>query len=274
MRHIILRNQQRQQLKIDRSVNKQLNVVITGGTRGLGRALAQEFSNHGDNVFILSRSQHVIESLITSHKNIQGCQCDMSNRQDVKNGLDGVINTFGNVDVWINNAGISGGSRKLLELTEENLENIIKTNLLGTAIACQQVFPVMNRQLTGGAIFNLAGAGSDGSATPNYSVYGATKAGIVQFSKTLQREWKETNVDMHVISPGMMFTDLLMDNIHIDTMDMIEFLCAYPELVAYHLVPRIKRAYYYHEDSHIRFLTFFKVFGKMLTYNFYKNKSK
>jgi short-subunit dehydrogenase len=96
-------------------------------------------------------------------------------------------------------------------------------------------------------------------------VYGATKAGIVQFSRSLQKEWKDSVVDMHVISPGMMPTDLLQDNIDAATLEKIAFLFTHPDLVAHHMVPRMKRAYFYHEDSYMRFLTLFKIIEKLLT---------
>jgi chlorophyll(ide) b reductase len=122
----------------------------------------------------------------------------------------------------------------------------------------------MKEQECGGAIFNLAGAGSDGNGSPLYGVYGATKAGIVQFSRSMQAEWKNTSVDMHVVSPGMMMTELLTDGLGDVKLAFIEFLCTHPELVAYHLVPRMRRAYFYQEESYIRFLTVLKVVGKLL----------
>lgn len=255
----------RQAIKSERSKRENLNVVITGGSRGLGRALAQEFSKQGDKVFVISRSQQDIDQLCGSVKNVTGRSCDVSDRTKMKRVVEDIVNEVDTIDVWINNAGVSGGSRKLLDLSDEKIEDIIKTNLLGTCISCKIIHEVMAQQDGGGAIFNLAGAGSDGGPTPNYSVYGASKAGIVQMTRSLQKEWKDSPVDLHVVSPGMMFTDLLLDNVSMDTLQVIEFLCTHPELVALHLVPRIKRAYYYHEDSYIRFLTVFKVLGKFLT---------
>jgi chlorophyll(ide) b reductase len=267
----MLKLNHRQVVKAERSKRDNLNVVITGGSRGLGKAFAREFSKQGDNVFVIARSQQDIDQLCKSEKNITGWVCDVSDRENMKRVVDGIVSQVDMIDVWINNAGVSGGSRKLLELSDDKIEDIIKTNLIGTCVSCKVVHEVMAQQNGGGAIFNLAGAGSDGGPTPNYSVYGASKAGIVQMTKSLQKEWKDSPVDLHVISPGMMLTDLLIDNISIDTLQVIDFLCTHPELVALHLVPRIKRAYYYHEDSYIRFLTVFKVLGKILTHKIMKN---
>lgn len=261
----------RKELRSLRSHRNNLNVVITGGTRGLGRAFAKEFAKQGDRVFILSRSQKDIDDLQDETKTIVGVQCDVGNHKHLKAILPIVLDELQTIDIWINNAGVSGGARTLLELSDEKVENIVTTNMLGTAIACKNVREIMLKQPQGGAIFNLAGAGSDGNATPNYAIYGATKAGIVQFSKSLQREWKDSIVDLHVVSPGMMLTDLLMDNQKIETLEVINFLCTHPDLVAYHLVPRIKNSYYYKEESYIRFLTAFKILSKLITSKFITN---
>jgi chlorophyll(ide) b reductase len=253
----------RKQIKSDRALKTNLNVVITGGTRGLGRAFAKEFSKQGDKVFILSRSQKDVEDLVKEDMHyMRGRACDVSKATEIKRIVPIILHELGTIDVWINNAGVSGGSRQLLELNDDKVVDIITTNMIGTCSSCKILHEVMSKQTGGGAIFDLAGAGSDGSPTPSYSIYGATKAGIVQFSKSLQKEWKDSIVDLHVISPGMMFTDLLTDNIPVDTLAMIDFLVTHPELVALHLVPRIKKAYYYDQESYIRFLTFFRVLGK------------
>lgn len=259
----------RTNLQLDRQVKNKLNVVITGGTRGLGRAFANEFTKKGDNVFILSRSQKDINELSNENNKIIGKQCNIQDINELKYVINNdILNEFNTIDIWINNAGVSGGSRELIELDDTKIEDIINTNLLGTCISCKYMYEIMSTQNTGGSIFNLAGAGSNGTSTPNYSVYGATKAGIIQLSKSLQKEWEKSNVDLHIISPGMMLTELLTDNISNETLEFIEFLCSHPELVALQLVPKIRKTYYnVHEKQYIKFLTLFKIIGKYITYN-------
>lgn len=249
----------RPELRGMRANRPSLNVVITGGTRGLGKSLSREFARQGDNVYIMSRSQQHIDDVCKDFSNMTGKMCDISDQQQLKDNIQYVVRELGTIDLWINNAGLSGGYREFNELSDETIESIISTNLLGTTLACKSVYEVMSKQSTGGAIFNLAGAGSDGTATPNFAVYGATKAAIVQLSKSLQQEWANSSVDLHIVSPGMMLTDLLMENLEQDTFDMIDFVCSEPELVAYNLVPRIKNAYYYKDMSYIRFLTMLKI---------------
>ena len=265
------KNSIRQGLTNIRTQKNSLNVVITGGSRGLGKSLAQEFSKQGDNVFILSRSQKDIDDVVSYIGNcVKGHACNVCSKHQILNSIEKIKNEFGDIDIWINNAGMSGGSRKLLDLNDHQVEDIILTNLFGTCITTKLVYDIMKQQSSGGAIFNLAGAGSNGGASPNYSVYGATKAAIAQFSKSVQKEWKDDIVDLHVISPGMMLTELLTENIDENTLEIINFICAHPNLVAYNLVPRIKNAYYFKDESYIKFLTALKILSRFVTHKFVK----
>lgn len=252
--------------KINRLQKKNLNVVITGGTRGLGKSLVHEFAKK-DNVFIISRCQNDIDNICKNIKNISGVKCDISNRVELTSCInDNILHRFDEIDIWINNAGISGGSREIIDLNDDKIENIISTNLLGTCICCKQVFEVMNKQKTGGSIFNLAGAGSNGTATPKYSVYGSTKAAIVQLSKSLQQEWKNTKVDLHIISPGMMLTELLLENNTDKTIEFIKFLCTNPDIIAEEIVPKIRDTYYNtYDKQYIKYLTLYRIIEKFIT---------
>ena len=258
----------RNYLKTQRLQKDNLNIVITGGTKGLGKSLAIEFANRGDNVHIISRGNIPMDDTLKQYSNrIKQFKCDVADSKQLTTILPIVQYSFPNpeIDIWINNAGQSGGCRPLNDLTYTKIHDIIDTNLLGTIISCKMLYPVLKTQSTGGAIFNLAGAGSDGNATPNYSIYGSTKSGLIQFTKSIQQEWKQDNVDVHTISPGLMWTDLLTDNLSNqlpqNTVDMVEFLSSHPDVVAQYLVPRIKNAYYYKETDNIKFMTILRVLG-------------
>lgn len=225
-----------------------LNIVITGGSRGLGGALSHHLSKKGHNVIILSRYSRI--------------PCDVGDPYQVQNAISKITNP---IDIWINNAGQSGGSHKLEHLDNQSIENIIKTNILGTAICCKEAYKLMREQPQGGSIFNLSGAGSDAQPTPNYAAYGATKAAISQLTKTLQTEWRTSNVHLHMISPGMMFTDLLLKNMDDKTYKLIEFMVDAPDTVAQDIIPKIEETYYQKKkNQYIRYLTFPKIITKVL----------
>ena len=257
--------QTKHDLKIARGNKANLKVVVTGGSRGLGLAMTKEFVKFNDKVFVVSRNPHDIKRLVQSHPNIDGWAADIGDPKQNMVLMNRILDAFdGEIDMFLNCAGQSGGNRPFIEHDILKMENIIRTNLIGTTICCKSAFDIMNKQTTGGAIFNFTGAGSNGGSTPNYSIYGATKAGIFQLTKSLQQEWRDTNVDLHLVSPGMLLTDLLLENMSDETYDVIKTLCASPDLVAYHIVPQMRRVFYLaKEDDYIKFLTLFKIIYKM-----------
>ena len=124
----------------------------------------------------------------------------------------------------------------------------------------------MANSITGGSIFNVIGAGSNGTATPLFPVYGATKAGVAQFTKTLNREWRGGVVDIHTVSPGLMATPLLMNNLPSDVVRRVLPFCTSPEIVAKALVPQIRRAHLHaREGTCIKYLTVPKIIGRLIT---------
>ena len=261
--------EQKRYLKSLRTKKTSLSVVITGGTRGLGKSMAQTFVENGDRVFVVSRNARDVNAMKKSNPLIYGCTTDVSNPEQVKRMFANVQDAFGRgqdggIDLFVNCAALSGGFKRFDEHNEEKISNIIGTNLTGTAMCCSRAFDVMKTQPQGGAIYNFLGNGSNGWASPNYSVYGSTKSAIKQLTKSLQREWKGSVVDLHQISPGLMITDLLMENLSPDTFEYIKALCSTPEHVARHIVPRMRATYYSAKDEHtIKFLTNIKIVYKM-----------
>lgn len=125
---------------------------------------------------------------------------------------------------WINNAGINGGRRALTELSMQQVETVVKVNLLGIFYCTKVAMDIMAEQegFTG-HIFNTVGSGVKGGGTPGYATYGATKRGLPQLTASLVKEIdegvqgypkKETKgkIQVHSLSPGMVFTKLLLDD--------------------------------------------------------------
>lgn len=238
------------------------NVVITGSTRGLGKALAREFLFAGDNVVIASRSpdsvrttiaqlqQELTEGIVMSKAStsvtckregqVIGIPCDVSNVEDVKMLADFAVREFGSVDIWINNAGMNKGFRPLLQFTDEDISQIVSTNLIGSLICTKEAMRVMKLQEKGGHIFNMDGAGSGGSSTPLYAVYGSTKCGLRQLNGSLLKECKKSKIGIHTASPGMVLTDLLLSGASRQNKKMFNIICELPETVARTLVPRMR----------------------------------
>ncbi|EIE21732.1 NAD(P)-binding protein [Coccomyxa subellipsoidea C-169] len=263
------------------------NVVITGGTKGVGRALAKEFLRAGDSVVICSRDSDRVNGTVRELDGfskaeegagrIKGKVCNMAKPGDVASFANYARDTLGTVDLWINNAGSNGYKYKTLaESSDADLINIVETNVLGTMLGCKEAIRVMRDQRAGGHIFNMDGAGADGGATPRFAAYGATKRGLMQLSKSLQAELKMLNINnvgIHNLSPGMVTTDLLMAGADTATAKFfINCLADPPEEVAAYLVPRIRRVPLdsrtlggaIGQGSYIKYLTKSKAYGQIL----------
>ncbi|KAK4761918.1 hypothetical protein SAY87_029802 [Trapa incisa] len=237
------------------------NVVITGSTRGLGKALAREFLLSGDRVVIASRSPESVDSTVKeleenlqegklaasgssrmalAHAKVVGIPCDVSQPDDVQKLAKFAVSEFGSIDIWINNAGINKGFRPLLQFTDEDINQIVSTNLVGSVLCTREAMSIMRNQAQGGHIFNMDGAGSGGSSTPLTAVYGSTKCGLRQLQGSLLKECKKSKVGVHTASPGMVLTDLLLSGSSIKNKQMFNIICELPETVARSLVPRMR----------------------------------
>ncbi|TKW12031.1 hypothetical protein SEVIR_5G010800v4 [Setaria viridis] len=237
------------------------NVVITGSTRGLGKAIAREFLLSGDHVVITSRSpESVLQTIKELEENIQeglsvakkkerkilsnakvvGTACDVCKPEDVKKLVNFAINELGSVDIWINNAGTNKGFRPLVTFSDDDITQIVSTNLVGSLLCTREAMNVMQYQEKGGHIFNMDGAGSGGSSTPLTAVYGSTKCGLRQFQASLLKESRRSKVGVHTASPGMVLTDLLLSGSSLRNKQMFNLICELPETVARTLVPRMR----------------------------------
>ena len=233
-----------------------LRVVITGGTKGIGKALAREFLRCGDLVLVASRSETDAAAaartllreagLPQDSSAASGMACDVTDTAAVETlAAAAAAQLGGEVDCWINNAGYSGSFKSLLDQDAAAVGQIVRTNLLG-ALLCTRAAMALGQTQPGRVlhIFNTEGAGSDGGASPNYAAYGATKAGIAQLCRTLQHECAAAatagRVAVHNVSPGMVLTDLLLEGATVGNKQVFNVLCEHPETVAAYLVPRVR----------------------------------
>ncbi|CAH9114001.1 unnamed protein product [Cuscuta europaea] len=172
------------------------NVLITGGSKGIGYALAKEFLKAGDNVFICSRSAERVDSALeelreeTGKQNVWGTKCDVRDSNNVRRLVAFAKQDLKYIDIWINNAGSNAYSYKpLVEASDEDLIEVVTTNTLGLMICCREAIDMMLNQPRGGHVFNIDGAGSDGRPTPRFAAYGATKRSVAHLTKSLQN-WR------------------------------------------------------------------------------------
>lgn len=226
-----------------------LRVVITGSTKGIGKALAREFLRAGDSVVVTARSMHGVRTTVRELQAemgpgicIKGFDVDVSSPGSIARLASLAKNHLGGVDVWVNNAGYSGSFQSLVDAKPEQIVEVVTTNLLGSLLATRAAIRLMGGQETAGHIFNVDGAGADGTPTPQYAAYGATKSGIAHMMGSLKAELQAagSSVSVHTISPGMVLTGLLLSGATTQNKQVFNILCEQPETVAAYLVPRMR----------------------------------
>lgn len=239
-----------------------LNVIITGSTRGIGLALAKEFLALGDNVVISSRRAALVDEVVADltgqfpKAKVVGCAADVTSEDSLCALAAFGKQHLGGIDIWINNAGVTQTYKTPVHKTPESvLRAVVDTNLVGTLLGCKVAINAMLEEpQRKGHVFNMDGAGANGMSTPNFAVYGATKAALPQLMKSLVKETAGTNVGIHTLSPGMVLTDLLMSgNREPRVLKVFNILAERPRTVAQWLVPRIRAAS--GSGLYIKFLT-------------------
>lgn len=191
-------------------------IVITGSTRGIGRALAERFLEQQWSVVLNGRTQDLVDravsDLVESHP---GCRCrglagNVSEADDMER-LWAFAAAEGAVDVWINNAGIDQSRRLLWDLDPEEVRSVLEVNVLGTLMGARAAVRGM-AATGGGIIYFMEGFGSNGMIRPGVSMYGGSKVAVSYLVKAMRAELKSEGIAVKVgsISPGMVMTDLLL----------------------------------------------------------------
>ncbi len=193
---------------------KKKTVVVTGGTRGIGKGLARETLKRGHNVVICGRTQNAVDDAVGDISGdavdsacAAGMPCDVTQYNQVQALWDFAKNEFGDIDIWINNAGLSNVHFPIGHLLQEEVETIPEVNLVGTMNGSKVALQSMNAQ-GHGALYNFEGFGSNGMKQHGMSLYGCTKFGLTYFTKALIKETKGGPVIVGYMSPGIVITDL------------------------------------------------------------------
>jgi glucose 1-dehydrogenase len=186
-------------------------VVITGSTRGFGYAIAESMLEAGATVAITGRSQSVVEGTLTKLQpkgRVSGFIVDVRNEEQVYKLVDDVIQEFGRIDIWVNNAGYSNAAGMMLDMNPQDAVDMFMSNDLGVLQCTQAIMRYMLPRKQG-LLVNIYGNGSFLRPASPTGLYGTTKAWITSFTRTLAKELKGSGVQILGFSPGMMTTDML-----------------------------------------------------------------
>lgn len=184
--------------------------IVTGGTRGIGRAIVLKLADQGANIVVNYRnSDKEAEELkaILEEKGVKvlTVKCDVSNFEDSKNLIDKCKEKFGKIDILVNNAGITKDTL-IMRMKEDDFDNVIDVNLKGTFNCAKHASAIMLKQKFGKIINMTSVVGITGNA--GQVNYAASKAGVIGLTKSLARELGSRGITANAVAPGFINTDM------------------------------------------------------------------
>ena len=213
--------------------------IVTGGSRGIGRATAIELSKMGMNVAVIfhgnqEKADETVAACKANGVEAIAIKCDVKVMAEVQIAIENVMETFGSVDVLVNNAGVTKDGL-LLRMSEEDFDAVVDTNLKGCFLFSKACAAIMMKQRSG-KIINIASiVGIQGNA--GQANYAASKAGIIGFTKSLAKELGSRGINVNAVAPGFVetdMTDVLSDKVKEALMSLIPLKrTAKPEDIAH-----------------------------------------
>jgi NAD(P)-dependent dehydrogenase (short-subunit alcohol dehydrogenase family) len=194
-------------------------VVITGGSQGFGKELARSLINNGSKIIISSHEKENLE-LTAKELSADSFVANVTSIEDIKKLAEYVIQKYGKIDIWINNAGIQIAPSPVEEVNIEKLHYLFDVNFFGYFYGCQVALTQMKKQNSGVIININSTAGLDGK--PGISAYSSSKFAIKGLTESIRKEVKDLNVKVYGIFPGGMQTDIYKEKYPEDIKDYME----------------------------------------------------
>ncbi len=182
--------------------------VVTGGTKGIGYAIAESLLKNGAKVMIGARSKSEIKTAVerlSEFGAVEGESCDVRSEAQVKMLLGEAERLFGGVDILVNNAGIGIIGKTVEEMSADEFEQTLQTNLFGVFYTCHHAIPLM-KQRGGGYIINISSLAGQ-NAHPKMAAYNASKFALNGFSEALMQEVRADDIKVTTICPGSVNTN-------------------------------------------------------------------
>jgi 3-oxoacyl-[acyl-carrier protein] reductase len=199
--------------------------LVTGGTRGIGKAIAEGLAKKGVNLVVAGRNliaaNEVAGSLSATGARVLGMKLDVSKSEEVENVFEQIRKEFGRLDILINNAGITKDGL-LIRMKEDAWDSVMDINLKGVFLCSREAIKDMAKQRFG-RIVNITSVAAF-MGNPGQANYSASKAGIVGFTKTVAREYAGRGITVNAVAPGFIetaMTDVLPEDIKEDMKKLI-----------------------------------------------------
>lgn len=186
--------------------------MVTGAGGGVGKAISKRLISEGCRVALLGRDMGRLQKAVAEigdKKNAVAIAADITEKAEVVSAVDQTIKSFDRVDILVNNAGTINDPRPFHETTEDQWDNLIETNLAGTLRMTKAVIPVMMRN-GGGSIVNISSVlGIRAIPKVPLSVYGATKAAVIMFTRSIAVEYGQHNIRCNCVAPSTIRSSLI-----------------------------------------------------------------
>jgi 3-oxoacyl-[acyl-carrier protein] reductase len=184
--------------------------LVTGASRGIGKAIALELAKNGASVAVNyagseAKANEVVDEIKANGGNAFAIKADVSNNEDVQNMIKEVISQFGQLDILVNNAGITRDNL-LMRMKDAEWDDVINTNLKGVFLCTKGVTRQMMKQRSGRIINITSVVGVSGNA--GQANYVAAKAGVIGLTKTTAKELASRNITVNAVAPGFITTDM------------------------------------------------------------------
>jgi NAD(P)-dependent dehydrogenase (short-subunit alcohol dehydrogenase family) len=184
--------------------------LITGGVRGIGKAVALAYAREGAKLAICSRTQSEIDTTVREIRGLKGeCHgwvCDVSLEESVKNLIQEAQKAYGRIDILINNAGVMTRPAPVTEFDVKKWDYTIAVNLRGPFLVTKEILPLMIGQQSGSIINVSSGLGRTGYA--NFAAYSVSKWGVEGFTQTLSAETQSYGIRVNSVDPGYVATKM------------------------------------------------------------------
>lgn len=194
-------------------------VVITGGSKGFGRSLANSFKKEESKVIISSNEKESLD-LVAQELSLDSFVADVTSKEDINNLSKYAIDKYGRIDIWINNAGIQIAPSVIEDVDIQKLKNLFEVNFFGYFYGCQVALKQMKKQDEGVIININSTAGIEGKS--ELSAYSASKFAIKGLTESIRKELKDFNIQVMSIFPGGMQTDIYKEKYPDDIKEYME----------------------------------------------------
>jgi dehydrogenase/reductase SDR family protein 4 len=191
--------------------------LVTGASKGIGKAIAGLYAKAGAKVVVSSRKQEAVDDVATEIKGKGGealaVACNVSEAADIQKLIDATLAAYGSIDILVNNAAANPSFGPVVDTTESSFDKIMAVNVKGPFELARKVYPIMKSKKNG-SVINIS---SVGGLRPEQGlgIYSVSKAALISLTKVMAREWGDDNIRVNVICPGLIktkFSEALWSN--------------------------------------------------------------